>query len=93
METELFSDWTFDKVEEFEKDSNGLILFNSTGENALSVQNHEGKLTIYPDRISSDEITDYPSVFILHESDVVRLYKYMTEILKSNPDKYQYSQP
>lgn len=88
MNNHLFGDKTPTEVEKFEKDSNGIILFNGVGENALSVQKSRETFLLFADKINQSDKGDHPNLFIFSETDVCKMFNFLGEIIKKHPEKY-----
>lgn len=85
----LFGDMTPQEIEEFEKKTDGRIVFNSIGENALSFQvTDQADLMMYIDKVGREN-GSYPNVFLLEPSQIVIIYNLLSEIIYANPKTYK----
>ena len=84
----IFGDMTFDEIEKFEKDTEGIVLLNETGENALAIQKSENFLIIYADDVQEGSDT-FPNLFMFSTQNIVKLYNFLSNIINSSPDKYK----
>ena len=64
----LFGDMTPQEIEGFEKKTDGKIVFNSIGENAISFQvTDQADIIMYIDKVDLEDGA-YPNVFLLDPS-------------------------
>lgn len=90
MKNKLFGNKTPEEIEAFEKQSNGIIVFNTIGVNAISLQCTDGAdVLLYIDKMSKAKHTSCPDTFLLNEHEIVRVYNFLAEIINSNPDSYK----
>lgn len=87
--TGLFQDYTPKELEKFEKDSEGVVVFNLFGENAVSFQNTKDSIIFYFDKVESKDDDDFPNLFQMEKSDVAKLYNFLTEYIKSHPECFK----
>lgn len=92
METKkvIFGDITPSEIENFEKKINGLIIHNSTGLNSLMFSPSNNCLVIQADKIEDKEKSDYPNLIFLSETDIVRLFNYLSDFCNNRPDIFQF---
>lgn len=84
----LFGGMTFEEVEKFELKTNGKVIFNSIGENAISFQKAEnGTITLLIDKVKTND-NSYPNVFLFEPAQIANLYNMLTEIVNENPKTY-----
>ncbi|TDX83939.1 hypothetical protein [Epilithonimonas xixisoli] len=92
-ENKLFGDFNPEELEKFEKDTNGVVIFNGFGDNAISFQNTEDNVIFYVDKIdeASDdkEHTAYPNLFLLDKGQIGKLYNFLAEFINANPETYK----
>lgn len=88
----LFGDMTPQEIEEFEKDSKGVIIFNGLGENAISFQESNGSIVFYVDKImkgkNGKEHDTYPNLFLLDKTDIVKLFNFLSGLIQANPQRF-----
>jgi|GEM_PF-6962659 len=84
----LFGDMTPKEIEEFEEKTNGKIIFNSLGENALSFQvTDQADIMLFIDKVDSTN-GSYPNVFLLEPAQISNLYNLLADVVNSNPKTY-----
>lgn len=80
------------EIEEFEKNSNGVIVFNGFGENAVSFQESGKSIVFYADKIvhgKNEEPHDtYPNLFNLDDSDIVKLMNFLYDFVRDKPERF-----
>lgn len=86
----LFSEFTNEELEKFEKNSNGIIVFNNLGENAISLQcTDNADVILYVDKTSKAKSTLYPETFLLEPKEISKLYNFFAGIINTNPETYK----
>lgn len=94
MKKKLFADMNPEEIEAFEKESNGIIVFNNFGENAISLQcTDEADVILYIDKTSTVKDTLYPETFLLQPEEIVKMYNFFANIINANPKSYQIINP
>lgn len=85
----LFNEMTIEQIEQFEKDTNGIVIFNSLGENALSFQvTDQADIMLFIDRVDSTN-GSCPNVFLLEPAQIAYLHNLLADIINSNPKTYK----
>lgn len=88
MSSELFSNKTSKELKKFERESDGIIIFNSLGKNALTLQKIDRSFVLYADQITSHHIGECPGLFTFSSNDICKLFNFLAEIIKENPEVY-----
>lgn len=73
----LFGDYTPEELEKFESETNGIVVFNSIGENAISFQVvDQVNVVLHIDRVEHNNNKEnvHPDAFLLGPSEVARVY-------------------
>lgn len=94
MKNILFGDYTPEELEKFEKDSNGIVVFNGFGENAISFQKSAESIVFYADKIVNVKNEEphyrFPNLFNLDDSDIVKLMNFLYGFVRANPDRFHF---
>ena len=88
MSSELFSNKTSKELKKFERESDGIVVFNSLGKNALTLQKIDRSFVLYADQITSHHIGECPGLFTFSSNDICKLFNFLAEIIKENPKVY-----
>lgn len=87
----LYGNMTAQEIKEFEILSQSLVINNGFGENSLCIQESEGNLILFADKID-EENNSYPNLFHISDLDLSRLYNYIGNFLEKYPEKFQFIQ-
>lgn len=88
MSSELFSNKSQKEIRKFERESEGIVVFNSLGKNALTLQKIDRSFVLYADQITSHHIGECPGLFTFSSNDICKLFNFLAEIINENPDMY-----